>query len=56
MTGTIALSRASKSGWLREYMAHLRYRLRKKIGVRTDPSVGRSRVRECGTSGHAAAH
>ena len=22
----------------------------------TDPSVGRSRVRECGTSGHAAAH
>ena len=23
---------------------------------RTDPSVGRSRVRECGTSGHAAAH
>ena len=23
---------------------------------RTDPSVDRSRVRECGTSGHAAAH
>ena len=41
-------------GSLREYMAHLRYRPAQKD--RTDPSVGRSRVRECGTSGHAAAH
>ena len=37
---------------LHEYMAHLRYIWLKKN--RTDPSVGRSRVRERGTSGHAA--
>ena len=43
-------------GSLREYIGHLRYRLRKNEKDRTDPSVGRSRVRECGTSGHAAAH
>ena len=39
---------------LREYIGHLRYRWGQKD--RTDPSVGRSRVRESGTSGHAAAH
>ena len=44
------------AGSLCEYMAHLRYIWRKKIG-RT-PSVGRLRVRKRGTSasGHAAAH
>ena len=46
----------SAIGWLREYIGHLRcYRRRKKIA--TDPElVGRSKVRERGTSGHAAAH
>ena len=45
-------------GSLREYDGRLRYRLRKKIG-RTRASAARGcalGVRECGTSGHAAAH
>ena len=39
-----------------EYIGHLRYVTNGGQKNRTDPSVGRSRVRECGTSGHAAAH
>ena len=35
-------------------MVHLRYIGRKNEKDRTDPSVGRSRVRECGISGHVA--
>ena len=42
-------------GWLREYMGHSRYIWLKKIG-RLAPRFAHSRVRECGTSGHAAAH
>ena len=62
-SGSLELGRWS----LREYMLYrtfVRYMIKYrwvKIGSknpdqRTDPSVGRSRVRECGTSGHAAAH
>ena len=40
-------------GWLCEYMGTKASHCAQKN--RTDPSVGRSRVRECGTSGHAAA-
>ena len=49
-----------RTGSLRDYMTHFSFALPMAQKDRTDPSVGRSRVREseweCGTSGHAAAH